>query len=275
MFGRLLKSKFIKESFLLKKFFSYDFNKAFFFVIHNFTPIIKILDIKFFSLFPIPMKRGLTLLTKEPDMIEFINDNVNKKHVYYDVGANIGVFSLFVAKKIGAKCISFEPESSNYFFLNKNISINNLSSHITAFNIALHDKNETSFLFLKEDIFPGKSGNSFGDAINEDKERFSPKFQQGCLAMKLDDFVFLYKNPFPNHIKVDVDGNEDKVLNGMQKILKDRRLLTISVEVNKRNDLANDIHQLISESGFVRSLKYVNEKYEETGVVNYFFIRKD
>ena len=93
--------------------------------------------------------------------------------------------------------------------------------------------------------------------------------------MKLDDFVFLYKNPFPNHIKVDVDGNEDKVLNGMQKILKDRRLLTISVEVNKRNDLANDIHQLISESGFVRSLKYVNEKYEETGVVNYFFIRKD
>ena len=41
----------------------------------------------------------MQLLSKEPDMIAFIEDYVNDGDIYYDIGANIGVFSMYSAIK--------------------------------------------------------------------------------------------------------------------------------------------------------------------------------
>ena len=79
----------------------------FFSIVNNFTPVAINAGIKFYGLFQIPHNRGETLLSKEPDMISFIEDYVQDGDIYYDIGANIGVFSMYSAIKKNARVFSF------------------------------------------------------------------------------------------------------------------------------------------------------------------------
>jgi len=263
--------KAIKESTLVKRLMHAKQAKFFFFIINNFTPIIENNGLFFFGLYKIPYARGETLLNKEPDMIRFIEDNVNIGETYYDIGANIGVFSLYVAKNKMGNVVSFEPESSNFFILNKNIYLNGLAERVVAYCIAVNDMNETSFLNLKDAITPGRSGNTFKEKINQDHEQFNPMFKQGSFGISLDDFVFLYRNTFPNHVKIDVDGNEHRVINGMSRIMQDDRLKTIAIEINTILPESNQLIKKIEQNGFERLLDYRNEEYEKSGIINCFF----
>jgi len=245
--------------------------KFFFFIINNFIPIVENNGLLFYGLFKIPYSRGKTLMTKEPEMISFIEDHVNEGEVYYDIGANIGVFSLYAAKNKMANVISFEPESSNYFILNKNILLNKLSERVVAYCIAINDVNEISKINLKDAITPGKSGNTFKDKINQDHERFKPMFEQGSFGMSLDDFVFVYGNKCPDHVKIDVDGNEHHVINGMNRIMQDGSLKTIAIEINTMLTESNHLIKIIEQKGYERVFGYRNEAYEKIGVINYFF----
>ena len=72
----------------------------------------------------IPYTRAVTLFTKEPETIAWIDDRVLPGDVFYDIGANIGVFSLYSAKVKKATVIAFEPHAKNYGILNENIFLN-------------------------------------------------------------------------------------------------------------------------------------------------------
>jgi FkbM family methyltransferase len=246
----------------------------FFSIVNICTPIVTNANgIKFYGLFPIPYNRGKTLLTKEPDMIAFIDDHVNEGDIYYDIGANIGVFSMYSSIKKKGTVFAFEPESSNYFILNKNISLNNLTGKVVAYNIAINDIDEVSFLNLKEDIVPGKSGNTFKNEINEENNSFTPGYRQGVFGISLDSFVYKYGQPCPNHLKIDVDGNEYKIINGMKRVLTDLNLKTIAIEVNTRIARDMNLIKIIESNDFIKSDEYKNQVYEQNGIVNYFFIR--
>ena len=256
---------------ILKIFFT---KKIFFSIQNNFTPIVQNSGIKFYGLFSIPYNRGETLLSKEPDMIAFIEDYVKDNDIYYDIGANIGVFSMFSALKKNANVFAFEPESSNYFMLNKNISLNDLQEKVFAFNIAINNIDEFSFLNLKENIIPGKSGNTFKEELNVDHVHFTPHFKQGVFGISLDNFVYKYNNPCPNHIKIDVDGNEYKVINGMKRVLNDSNLKTLAIEINTRTKRDADLLKVIKDCNFIKVDGYQNTKYEQIGIINYFFKKK-
>ena len=164
-------------------------NKRFDNIVNNFTPVVDNKGIKFYGLFQIPYNRGETLFTKEPDMIEFIDEHITAGDIYYDIGANVGVFSLYAAIKKQAMVYSFEPESSNYFILNKNISLNNLTGQVTAYNLAINDKSEISVLNLIANIRPGKSGNNFNEELDEDLKQFTPQYKQGVFIDGNPDFL--------------------------------------------------------------------------------------
>ena len=248
--------------------------KTFFVMINNFTPLIISSGIKFYGLFPQTYFRGKNLLSSEPDTISFINDYVKDKDVYYDIGANIGIFSMYAALKKNCKVIAFEPESSNYFILNKNISLNLCNEQIIAFNIAINDKDEFSFLNLSENIIPGNSGNSFKNSLDINHVAYTPKFKQGVFGISLDSFIYQYNNPVPNHIKIDVDGNEYKIINGMKKVLNDENLITLAIEINIKAQKDIELLKVIEDCNFIKVDGYENPQSIRKGIVNYFFIRK-
>ena len=70
--------------------------------------------------------RAETLFSKEPETIQWIR-NFKSNSIFYDIGANVGMYSIFAAindKK--NKIYSFEPHAGNFMSLVKNININNV-----------------------------------------------------------------------------------------------------------------------------------------------------
>ena len=73
---------------------------------------------------------------KEPETIEWIDSfDQSKKIIFWDIGANIGIYSVYAATKFNnIEVVSFEPSTSNLRVLSRNISINNLQSKIKIVN---------------------------------------------------------------------------------------------------------------------------------------------
>lgn len=197
--------------------------------------------------------RAQTLYTKEPDTIAWI-DGMQPGEVLYDVGANMGLYTLYAAKR-GLWVHALEPESQNYALLNKNIHVNGLSSMASAYQIALSARRGLDFLFVK-DFTPGGALNNYGSGEDYNKRAFQPEHRQPVLSFTLDEFVTEFNLPFPTHLKIDVDGLESEILSGAKTVLADERLNSILIEINEAlpEDLA--LKDVIEKAGFALTSRY-------------------
>ena len=171
-----------------------------------------------------------SLFTKEPDTIEWIK-GFQPGEVFVDIGANVGMYTIWAAKTRGVRTFSFEPESQNYALLYRNIVMNGLTEDVVAYCLALSDTTSYSLLHLSQ-FQLGGSCHSFGEMIDHRLEYRDTKLAQGCISTTLDTLVADGVLPVPNHIKIDVDGLEHKVLAGCRDALADHRLKSVLVEIN-------------------------------------------
>src|SRR5436309_16083122 len=101
--------------------------------------------IRFFCPSPLLVSRAEHLLTKEPDTIRWI-DGFPEQCVFWDVGANVGVFSLYAAARRGVSVLSFEPLAANFHVLSRNIQLNDFADRITAYCVAFCDATKLGVL---------------------------------------------------------------------------------------------------------------------------------
>lgn len=182
-------------------------------------------------------KRIQSLFTKEPTTIPWL-ESFKKDEVFIDVGANVGMYTIYAAVMTGVKVYSFEPESQNYAELNKNIFMNDLHGQVLAFCLALSDEAKISKLFLSS-FTTGFAAHDFDENTWTSDKQLGPVFckkderlEQGCVSSTLDILVSENILPVPNHIKIDVDGIEGRVFNGMQKTLKHPEVKSVLIEID-------------------------------------------
>ena len=137
--------------------------------------------------------RADTLLTKEPDTVAWI-DRFPPDTMFWDVGANVGVYSLYAAIIAGARVLAFEPGSPTYQVLNRNIQINKVSDQVSALCLCLSDQSKIGSFYMHS-IQPGDARHSFGAAVDHKGEAFVPRFVQGTLAVTVDDMVQRFGSP--------------------------------------------------------------------------------
>ncbi|HUP58613.1 MAG TPA: FkbM family methyltransferase [Bdellovibrionota bacterium] len=199
---------------------------------------------------PLTFWRAETLVSKEPETIEWIR-SMSEGEVLFDVGANVGLYSIYAGKR-GVRVYAFEPESANFALLNRNIQANGLSGCVEAHCLAISDRACFDRLRLSATV-PGSALHSFG--VNKDPcgAPFAPVYEQGCLALSLDDLVYTWGFPCPAYLKIDVDGLESKVLAGARRMLADPRLKSVLFEMNE--DMPEDQEAMgwTRAEGFVRS----------------------
>ena len=167
-----------------------------------------------------------------------------------DVGANIGLYSLWATVSKSVRCFSFEPESLNFSILNRNIFYNNLVDKVTAYPLAVSD--QVGFDFLHLSVFEsGESCHSFASNKNFAHQEFAPAFSQGSFSTTIDHLVETSVIPTPNHIKIDVDGIENKVINGARKILERPELKSMLIEINDDLPCDLEVKEILKDLGFI------------------------
>lgn len=193
--------------------------------------------------------RVKTLLTKEPYTIEWMS-TFKDTDVFWDVGANIGLYSIYAAGIVGVKKVfSFEPESQNYQQLNQNIHLNKLSHSIKAYCIGIGDRNGMDTLALSQFGF-GRSGHTLGKVRDD-------TFTQGSVSYSIDTLVDIGM-PAPTHLKIDIDGLEPLVIKGATKTLPN--IQTILIELSHRNKQHVQLIENIMSYGY----KYNQAQVDKT-----------
>lgn len=229
-----------------------------------------------------------TYFSKEPETLNWINNfkiKNSKKIVFWDIGANIGLYSIYAALKFkDIEIISFEPSTSNTRTLSRNISINNLYDKIKIFPLALSDK-ENIISFFKETTFTeGGSVFNFDSNTDHDGNIITDNKIQNQYKIFGTTIDFLINSKIvnvPNYMKIDVDGIEHLILNGAKDLLKNNDLEEVCIEVNRNYSKQYElIYDVMSQSGFKSNeggnLEILNKNSninEQNEIKNIFFTR--
>ena len=218
--------------------------------------------------------------SKEPGTLEWIDNFNNDNIIFWDIGSNIGLFSIYASikhKKI--KVYSFEPSTSNLRVLSRNISINNLQEKIIINQFPLTLKPNT-YQILKETRFQeGCASNSFGEDFGFDGNKIYEKNSYKVFGNNINNLIENKILEIPDYIKIDVDGIEHLILEGADKYLNSDKIKSISVELNEDFiDQKTRVKKILLDNNFLFVSKNKGEDNPNSKILstyNYIFQKKN
>jgi len=194
--------------------------------------------------------RSNLFFVKEKEVRFFIDKNLSKDNVFFDIGANIGIFSIYAAVRKNAHVYAFEPEYSNLSLLKENILVNNLINKIYPFSLAIGKDNNITNLHIA-DTTPGAAVSSISsEKLNKTHESYDVIWKEGVMEMKLDE-ICAQLNIIPSMIKIDTDGNEKNVILGAENTLKNKKLKYIIMEKPSNKESLDFCYNYLNNLNFL------------------------
>lgn len=167
----------------------------------------------------------------EFEEMSFVLHFLRKDDVMFDIGANIGSYTILAGAVVGAKCFAFEPIPDTFRHLIDNVNINGIYEEVKCYNIGIADKNAilkfTSNLNTKNHVV-------FNNSCDRDTNIIDVPVR------KLDGLI---PECDPLLIKIDVEGFELQVLKGADKTLKSKSLLVVIMETFGKSDLDKYLYE--------------------------------
>jgi FkbM family methyltransferase len=193
--------------------------------------------------------RAMTLLIKEQGTVRFITEEARPGDVFYDIGANIGPYTLMAAKRVppNGAVYAFEPHASNFHSLMENVRLNELGDIVKVISSALYDR-EGFFDFNYYMSDAGTSMSQLGDNRDDHDRVFRPIFTERKHGTTIDRLIQDRVIDPATLIKMDVDGNELLILKGMKNLLEQAPPRAILMEINRRHK--NELYDFLSQHGF-------------------------
>jgi FkbM family methyltransferase len=163
--------------------------------------------------------------------------------IFMDIGANIGIYTLAAAHRVGktGKVYAFEPHKMNGITLLRNLEASGLADLVDVFACALSDVSHVlPFNYIS--LASASSGSQLGHTRVAGASRdFRPAAREMLAAVSVNELMAGGTIKPPNLVKIDVDGNEIKILRGMKKLLtgKDRpRALQVELNAGEQEEIA-------------------------------------
>ena len=200
---------------------------------------------------PITHFRWYLFARKEQEVRQYINDFVKDGDVFFDVGANVGVFSIYCASRYPKTAVySFEPEYSNLGILKDNVIANQLTGQIKITSVAVSDFGGLSYLNV-QDLSPGAAAaTEHSSELVTTEEGYKVVWQEGIACATLDALAS-HHNVAPNALKIDTDGNEDRVLRGASRVIANPALRSVTLEMPMKPDKIAFCELTLKQAGFV------------------------
>jgi len=197
------------------------------------------------------VRRNRKRVEEEKDDIEFLMSNLNGDDVFYDIGANTGLYSIFAANKCqNCQVIAFEPYPPNISVLKENIKLN--EGNISVLDVALSNKSGKMDLSVPQKETPS---HGTGSLVAQNSE----STQSVCTA-RGDELIDEDKIPPPNIVKIDVEGAEPLVIDGLFNALSHERCRCVCCELHldhldECGSSVSDIISKFDDLGFEVELK--------------------
>ena len=222
-----------------------------------------------------------TFFTKEPETLEWIDGfKKNKKVIFWDIGSNVGLYSIYAAlKHEDIEIHSFEPSSSNLRVLSRNISINNLQDKIKINQFPLTNKEKGYQLMMESDFREGGALHSFGKNLNFEGNKMNIKNNYMIYGFSIDYLIKNLNFKIPDYIKIDVDGLEHFILEGANEVLNNANLKSLLIEINENYNEQFENVKIIMKKFDFKFIKKEQSKYIKfsgpfTNSFNYIFSRQ-
>ena len=208
-------------------------------------------DLRFWCASYWSAKRALGFLEQEPETLEWIDEHIRPGEHLWDVGANVGAYTLYTCLDREVTTTAFEPVASTFAILVRNLDLNNMGKAVVPLCLALSDSNGILPLYLS-DAEAGSSMHAMGAPSNVQGE-FAAVGVQQTPSVRADMIRAQFNLRLPDHVKIDVDGHELQVLRGMSGSLANVRTLWIEMEeVSGNVDAQSEIETLLSRHGLTR-----------------------
>lgn len=208
-------------------------------------------------------KRNEYRFTSEQAILTDLLRELDSDDVFYDIGANTGLYSLFASKKC-SQVFAFEPYPPNVNTLKRDVPRND-ASNIELYETALSDSNDTKAFSQPDEKDIGYGSSSI--VAEETKHSLEVPTKTG------DDVIRENGLPTPTVIKIDVEGSEPLVIDGLEQSLSspDCELLYCEVhlgEVDKHPsiyDFDTDLTDIKSQlRGYGFSIEEMEKRTGET-----------
>lgn len=148
---------------------------------------------------------------RERQVLDSLLSDLRPEDVFYDVGANVGLYACLAADIVDTTVVAFEPHPANAGRLAQNAAHND--ANVSIYRCALTDESGTAELELALDHV-GSAGHSLvGTPGKSGYGRVEVATRRG------DEFVASEGLPKPTVLKVDVEGAEHAVLAGLEGTL--------------------------------------------------------
>lgn len=185
----------------------------------------------------------------ESNLEPIIKNLLKEGMTFFDIGAHMGYYTLQAAAHVGdeGQVHAFEPVSSTFEHLKKNISLNGFT-HVFANRYIVHEQNG------RKEIFIGDIKNTGSSTVVKKLDSVDQKVEKvDCIAV--DQYVSQKGLLQVNLAKIDVEGNELSVLKGMRKLLQEQKDLSLIIEIHDSLLLSQgikpvEIYNLLKEYGF-------------------------
>ncbi len=209
--------------------------------------------------------RAKKILTKEPGTTNWVlsfDEGAN----FWDIGANIGTYTLLAATRRKAKVLAFEPLPTTFHDLVSNLAGNDLTNQVEALCMAFSDNTKIESLKIVN-MESGYSGNTLiGSDVPADTNKID------VLCMTIDDFSNLFGVEVPDYVKIDVDGGELDILQGGRRVLSDAKVKSVLVEIDFP-ELTEQIISLMESYGFKEYRIDALSNLATEKMANYIFYR--
>ncbi len=209
-------------------------------------------------------KVALTTGSVEAKECEYFTKYLPQKGSFLDIGANVGLYSIYAAKTNGLQCFAFEPVDATSKDLLKNVQFNGCKDKVQLFKVGLSDKKGEASITAEFHASNYISENNTGNA------------SQKIRIDTLDTIVKKNKISDVSAIKIDVEGHESKVLAGGMKTIK-RFMPILFVEIitadtgfeNRPKYSHVEVIKALTDLGY--KYKIIDDNGREKSFANYMF----
>lgn len=178
----------------------------------------------------------------------WLQERLTNTSIFYDIGANIGIITAIASVlRPSAQIFSFEPEPNSFLQLCRMIGQNRMNA--IAYPFALSNWSRLGTFHVNRAFEPGLSNHQLDRTVINTGESFTPAAQLGTAVFTVDSLVYDYGLPAPTLIKVDVDGIEPQVVDGMSRLLTDQYLKSVMTEATGEANVAR-ITDVMRRNGF-------------------------